>query len=145
MTTKKKSLEEVRDFALYGLKAFQDVLIVAFKNSDLATLTQALEQFMRLFEDFLSRPDNDSIQFLELQIERTPDPERDRLQRLYDKKNERQQIADSLLLAKDQIIFGISARALELTLSGDDETKLQMYWEFEKRLPTTSDAIDQGI
>jgi hypothetical protein len=136
MTTK-KSPEEIRDFALYGFKAFQDIIFVAFERSDLETLKKALDELFRLFESFLARPGGESLYALKYHIERAAGPERNQLQTQYDRQKRRKDVANSLVLAREQVTFGIAARALELTLSSEDQTKIQMYHELEAHLPTT--------
>jgi hypothetical protein len=124
--TSRKSPQELRDFALYAFKAYQDVLLVAFQKRDLATTTSVLQELSRSLHRYLEKERSNAIRIFDIQIEHaTDEAEKTSLRTQKQRFVEQKQAADDIQLAKNQVFFGIAARALELFLA-DPKKKEEM-------------------
>ena len=119
--TIKQSPEQLRDFALYGMKALQDIALRAFERGDAPTIKRVMQELSDLFKNFLDKPTEDRLDFLKVRIEREQSgPDKDALQKSFEVQKRRKDVADSIQLGKDQVVFGLAARALELAIRADE-------------------------
>lgn len=133
------NIDNLRDFALYGYKALQDVAYAAFNANDLDTLKTVLDEVASTFDRFLESPTDGSLEVLKLQIDATTsEDERRALQQEIDRQIKRANVASTLSLARDQMIFGLAARALDVLLARKErEPSFSLVKELIDHLPNT--------
>lgn len=109
------NLDDLRDFAVYGFKAYQDILFNAFNEKDAVTLHSVLNEFMQTFNRFLQRPELVTAKVLRQRIARpAPNDDIGALQARLSPIEKREDVARRLKLARSQVIFGLAGRGLDI-------------------------------
>jgi hypothetical protein len=132
----KKAPKQAQDFALQGLRAFQDVLFEAARRSDAERVNSMLLQFDDLLDRVFERRGRDNLELLEIRLQHLAQGEDETdLRNRYDREKVRSGIAGDLLLSKQQILFGLAGEFIEVYLKDHTEARRQIARAFLDRLP----------
>ncbi len=122
--TNRKSPQQLRDYSLAAFKAYQDILLLAFDRRDISTTNAVLPELEKSLRQYLQSERESSVQILQIQIDREPDEREKAALRLQKQRlSDRLAAAQDVRLAKDQVFFGLAARALEVSLAKPEEDR----------------------
>lgn len=115
-------LEQMRDFALFSLRIYQDLLKLMADKRDLTNFTAVAQQLRGLYSRFREADDQPRIDVLRFQIERAQDDEqRTLLTAQLERQQTRQKIVAALDIAIDEIFLALSGRVLAQRLETPDD------------------------
>jgi len=111
------SVSAYRDFGLYGFKAFQDLLLLAYEKNDASTVRSVLAQLRRSLANFTDQADAGGFEYLRELIDQSKDgAERASLEASLRTQLEVVDAKVKLRTGRQQVLFGVAARGLELYL-----------------------------
>lgn len=109
-------LNDAKDFAIYSLRTFQFLLKAAFDKKDFDNFSVMIDQYMNLYKN------------LDTKLNRLTADE---------KKDEVKIAVEEVYLAKQQVLFGLSAKILDKYFQRrDDELLKQFFDKISHKLPT---------
>jgi len=118
-------LQQMRDFALYSLRIFQDLLKAMTDKRDVAAFNTVSREFQRLYRRFRDSDDQPNVDILRLQIDRAENVEqRDALTALLDRQLKRQSIVTELNLSIDEIVLALGGRILGQYLGKPEDAQI---------------------
>jgi hypothetical protein len=115
-------LQQMRDFALYSLRVFQDLLKAMADKRDVVAFNTVSREFKRLYRRFRGSDDQPNVDILRLQIDRAENEEaRATLTALLDRQLKRQSVVTELNLSIDEIVLALGGRILAQYLEAPDD------------------------
>jgi len=140
-------LTEADDAALYVIKIFQDLLRSAADKVDVPTVKAMLLELPRFFKSFVESRHDEDIPLLELLIERADsEAEKQELSERIRVKRKKKKDADRITLAREQILFGVTARVLSrLLVQTEAPTRQALFVEMERHLPVTVQRLGEVL
>jgi hypothetical protein len=130
-------LQQMRDFALYSLRVFQDLLKAMADKRDLAAFNMVSREFLRLYRRFRGSTDQPNADILRLQIDHAVDEgQRATLTALLDRELKRQSVVTELNLSIDEIVLALGGRILPQYLEAPDDAQIKdLFDAVIERLP----------
>jgi hypothetical protein len=117
-------LEQMRDFALFSLRVYQDLLKLMADKRDLSTFTTVAREFRQLYSRVREADNQPRVDILRFQIEHAEnDEQRATLTALLERQQKRQDVAASLEMAIDQIFMALGGRILAQRLEAPDDVQ----------------------
>ena len=132
-----EDLKDYKDFAIYIFIVFQKLLKAAFDRNDITTFNTILDEFSRLYRHFTPEKDHPNAKFLEKSLSWTNN-EQDKAE-IVDKityQRSKEEIAEQIKLAKEQVFFGITALVFETYFQNQEDNTLKVFFNsIINRLP----------
>jgi len=118
------ALEQMRGFALYSLRVFQDLLKLMADKRDLSAFNTVAHEFRRLYRRFREADDQPRVDILRFQLERAQnDEERALLTTQLERQQKRQEVAAAVNMAIDEIFLALGGRVLAQRLEAPEDAQ----------------------
>lgn len=136
-------LEQMRGFALYCLRVFQDLLKLIADKRDVSTFATVAREFRGLFGRFRSADDQPNIAILHFQLDHAQnDEQRASRKTQLELQEKRQDIAATLNMAVHEIFLALGGRILAQRLEVPQDAKArQLFDTIISMLPNTVEGI----
>lgn len=116
--SKVAELEQMRDFALYSLRVFQDVMRLMADKRDVTAFMTVAHQCQKLYKRFREEDDQPNAALLRLQLGHAQhDVQRSALQDQLTVQEKRGEVAAALDLAIDEVFLALGGRVLAQRLA----------------------------
>jgi hypothetical protein len=117
-----KDLEQMRDFALYSLRVFQDLLKLMADKRDITAFATVAHEFRRLYRRFREADNQPNVAILRFQLEHVQsDEERTSLTAHLERQEKRQDVAAAINMAMDEIFLALGGRVLAQRLEAPED------------------------
>jgi len=137
-----RGVEDARDFALYTLKVYQDLLKAVSDKDDLETFQTILRQFQRQYSELTAEQPEAELIFLRRRLETAADSDAKSVTVRIAAFERRVEAIRALTLAREQITFVLSARLLDLYLNDkQSEVRGKLFRSIAALLPSTIDRL----
>jgi hypothetical protein len=132
-------LEQMRDFALYSLRVFQDVMRLMIDNRDVTSLATVATQFPKLYRGIRRERAELKAPIWRMQLERAQtEAQRENIRAELTKQEKRDEVSAALDAAIDQISVALGARVLAQLLAAPADPALRaLMGSIDALLPTT--------
>lgn len=133
------------DFAIYTFKVYQDLLKSAADHDDMGTFSTVLADFKDQYQQFIADPPKHQARTLRYRLEaEKDDTARGRLDALLSDAEARVSAAEALELAREQIIFALSAYLLDRYINDkDNSNKRALFEAVRSSLPITLERLTE--
>lgn len=136
-------LEQLRGFATYSLRVFQDVMRLMADNRDVKAFETAAREFRRLFSTFREDKLQPSVAVLRMQRDQTQsEAQRAGIDAQIARVEKRNQIAEFLDMAVDEIFLALGGRLLAQRVADPQDEAIERLLSMIKgSLPRTIESL----
>ena len=121
-TSTPEDLEQMRDFALYSLRVYQDLLKLMADKRDITAFGTVAHEVRKLYGRFREADDQPNLAILRFQLEHTQnDEQRELVTSQLERQEKRQAVAAAINMAIDEIFLALAGRVLAQRLEAPED------------------------